>query len=297
MEYNSGMDYNLLKYQAFLKTVELGSLSEAALSLSYTESAVSRMIHDLEESFGFSLLSRSRQGVFLTPEGKALLPRIQCLCQEASHLNSEAQSQLGLTSGHLTIATFSSVCTYWLPPMISRFQKDYPGIDYELLLGDYDEINDWVRKGKADLGFTSLPAQKGLQETFLEEDSYLAVLPITHPLAKRKSFPVQAFEKEPFLLLEKGSRQDILSFFEKNHLSPRIRFKTWDDYAIMAMIEKGLGISLLPSLILKRISFQVLLKPLDKPFSRKIGYILPENRAPSLAVQKFIDYLPYRKEN
>jgi DNA-binding transcriptional LysR family regulator len=181
--------------------------------------------------------------------------------------------------------------------MISRFQKDYPGIDYELLLGDYDEINDWVRKGKANLGFTSLPAQKGLQETFLEEDSYLAVLPITHPLAKRKSFPVQAFEKEPFLLLEKGSRQDILSFFEKNHLSPRIRFKTWDDYAIMAMIEKGLGISLLPSLILKRISFQVLLKPLDKPFSRKIGYILPENRAPSLAVQKFIDYLPYRKEN
>ena len=73
------MDMNLLKYMAFVKTVEYGSFTKAAEMLHYSQSGISRMIADLEKEWGLSLLERSRAGVRLTAEGSQLLPYAQKL--------------------------------------------------------------------------------------------------------------------------------------------------------------------------------------------------------------------------
>ena len=93
---------------------------------------------------------------------------------------------------------FSSVATHWLPNIIRAFQKDYPHIDYELLLGDYTEIETWIMEGRVDCGFLRLPAHPDLETIFLEQDPLLAVLPVQHPLADCSRFPVSAFGSEPF---------------------------------------------------------------------------------------------------
>lgn len=62
------------KYSAFVKTADLGSFTRAAAALNYTQSSISQMIAHLEEEWQVVLLSRSKSGVKLTPEGKALLP-------------------------------------------------------------------------------------------------------------------------------------------------------------------------------------------------------------------------------
>ena len=77
-------------------------------------------------------------------------------------------------------------------------------------------------------------------------------------------------------------------------LSPKIRFTTWDDYAIMSMVESGLGISILPQLILKRTPYKIILKELDIPAYRNIAIALRNKKTASLAVKKFLDYLKYR---
>ena len=87
--------------------------------------------------------------------------------------------------------------------------------------------------------------------------------------------------------------QDILKRYD---LHPEIRFTTWDDYAIMAMIEQGLGIAILPGLILKRIPYDVVIKPLDPPAFRTIGIALKDSRTASAAMKKFLQYLKYRSE-
>ena len=56
----------------------------------------------------------------------------------------------GLQAGLIRIGTFSSVATHWLPNIIKEFQKDYPNIEYELLLGDYTEIEEWILEGRVD---------------------------------------------------------------------------------------------------------------------------------------------------
>lgn len=288
------MEMNILKYMAFIKTAEYGSFTKAAEGLHYSQSGISRMIGDLEKEWRVTLLERSRWGVSLTSDGSRLLARAQKLCEEYRKLQMEVDDLHGVQSGLIRIGTFSSVATHWLPNIIKAFQKDHPNIDYELLLGDYAEIEEWIAEGRVDCGFVRLPARPAFETIPLARDDLLAVLPEGHPLAESERVPASALCSEPFILLERGARTDVTEIFEREGLSPRVRFTTWDDYAIMSMVESGLGISILPELILRRIPYRIVAKKLAVPAYREIGLALRERESASLAVKKFIEYLPFR---
>jgi DNA-binding transcriptional LysR family regulator len=288
------MDVNIQKYMAFIKAVEYGSFTRAAEALSYTQSGVSRMIHDLELEWKVSLLERSRAGVRLTSDGLKLLPYAKNVCEEYRKLQMQVDDLNGLKSGIIRIGTFSSVATHWLPNIIKHFQEDYPHIEYELLLGDYSEIESWIMEGRVDCGFLRLPTHKELETMFLEQDRLLVVLPETHPLAGCERFPVAALCEDPFMLLEKGGKAEVSEIFERYHLNPDVRFTTLDDYAIMSMVENGLGISILPELILKRAPYRIVTKELAVPAYRNIGLALRDKKSASLAMKRFLEYLPYR---
>ncbi len=287
------MDMNIFKYMAFIRTVEYGSFTKAAEILNYSQSGISRMIHDLEQEWKVTLLERSRAGVRLTSDGMKLLPHAKNLCSEYQKLQMQVDKLNGLQSGLIRIGTFSSVATHWLPNIIREFQKDYPNIDYELLLGDYTEIEEWIADGRVDCGFLRLPMRKDFETIFLEQDNLMVVLPENHPLAECERFPVKALCGDPFMLLEKGAKAEVSEIFERYKLTPNVRFTTWDDYAIMSMVESGLGISILPQLILKRIPYHVVAKELDVPAYRNIGLALKDRKIASLATKRFLKYLHY----
>ena len=288
------MEMNILKYMAFIKTAEYGSFTKAAEVLHYSQSGISRMIGDLKKEWRVTLLERSRWGVSLTSDGSRLLARAQKLCEEYRKLQMEVDDLHGVQSGLIRIGTFSSVATHWLPNIIKAFRKDHSNIDYELLLGDYAEIEEWIAEGRVDCGFVRLPARPAFETIPLARDDLLAVLPEGHPLAESERVPASALCSEPFILLERGARTDVTEIFEREGLSPRVRFTTWDDYAIMSMVESGLGISILPELILRRIPYRIVAKKLAVPAYREIGLALRERESASLAVKKFIEYLPFR---
>ncbi len=289
------MESNLQKYQAFLKTIEHGSFTKAAELLNYSQSGISRMISDLEKEWNLTLLERGRSGVWLTSQGEKLLPFIKSLCREYDALQEQVDELAGLHTGLIRIATFSSIATHWLPKIIKHFQADYPGIDYELLMGNYEEIEAWVVSGKADCGFLPLPIGSPLETIHLEMDELLVALPANHPLANCETFPLEALCQDPFILPKTGKRVDADQIFTRHHLQPDIRFSTFDDYAIMAMVENGLGISILPSLILKRAPYNIITKQLEVPAYRNLALILRSQKNASLAVKRFLEYLNYRK--
>ena len=235
------MDKNLQKYEAFVKTVETGSFTRAAALLHYSQSGISRMIADLEQEWGVTLLERGKAGVVLTGDGALLLPHARALCTEYARLSAEVDALHGLQSGHIRIGTFSSVATHWLPYILRAFSHDYPGIDYELLLGDYCEVEDWLASGRVDCGFVRLPTWPEFTTIFLQRDDLAAVLPADHPLAAGETCPVQALGAEPFILLDKAGNHEVAEALAQCGVAPDVRFTTWDDYAIMAMVECGLG--------------------------------------------------------
>ncbi len=288
------MDSNLQKYRAFAAAVEQGSFTKAAQTLNYTQSGVSRMISDLEKEWGLELLERGKSGVRLTSDGRKLLPLVKNICGEYEKLLTRVNEIKGLKSGLIRIGAFSSAASCWLPNIVREFQKDYPDIEYEVILGDYDEIEQWIREGKVDCGFLRLPAREEMETIFLEQDRLLVVLPEGHPLAELEKIPVSAITEEPFLLLKNGENADALEIFGRSMAVPKVRVTSEDGYAVLAMVESGLGISILPELILKPGTRRIVSRELEIPVYRNLGIGWKEKQSASMAVRRFMEYLKYR---
>ena len=288
------MDANLQKYQAFVRTAELGSFSKAAAELHYSQSGVSRMVADLERDWQVTLLERRHGGVRLTSDGTKLLPLAKSVVAEYGKLQMEVDSINGLQSGLVRIGTFSSVAPSWLPNVIRRFQAEYPAIDYEIMLGDYAQIETWLLEGSVDCGFTRLPTHPDLEATFLEQDKLMAVLPLEHPLARLPRFPIAALQDEPHLLLENGTRAEVSQILERSGIVPHVHLSTWDDHAILRMVQDGLGVSILPQMLLEQVTHDVAVRDLDVAAYRNICIAVRSRKSASLAVKRFLDFMEWR---
>ena len=288
------MATNFQKFMAFLTTVEYGSFTKAAEILHYSQSGISRMIQDLENEWHVTLLERGKSGVRLTSDGIRLLPYIKNICRDFQELQTEIDDLNGLQSGILRIGAFTSVSSFWLPNMISAFRKDYPNIEYEFLLGDYDEVEKWILEGRVDCGFLSRSSHTALETFPVEQDELVVILSKKHPLADAPVFPMKSLEEYPFLLMAKDDNTDIMDMLNTNNLSLDIRLTTWDDYAIAASVEQDLGISVLPRLTLKRTPYDIVIKRLEKPVYREISFAVRELKTASQAVKRFMDYIQYR---
>ena len=289
-----GMDNPLLKYLAFIKTVERGSFTRAAQELDYAQSSISKMVADLESEWGMTLLERSKNGVCLTSAGEQILPFLRKVLNDHQELEGQICRMNGLETGVVRIGTFASVAINWLPNIFAALQKGYPGIEYEMLLGDYDEVEQWIKEGRVDCGFLRLPTRIQLDTILLKQDEYKVVLPAWHYLAERETVAIEELNALPFLLLEHGGKTEVSDLLERFHVQPDIRFTTWEDFAIMAMVEKGMGVSILPDMILQRIPYQVEIRSLQSPYYRSIGLAIKNQKHITPAVKKFIDYLPFR---
>ena len=163
-----------------------------------------------------------------------------------------------------------------------------------MLLGDYAEVERWIDEGRVDCGFLRLPTLPKFETLPLEQDEYKVVLPVGHPLAAGERVAVEDLNGLPFLLLEHGGKTEVSDLLERCHVRPDIRFTTWEDFAIMAMVEKGLGVGILPDLILRRIPYRIEVRPLREPYYRPIGLAMKSGTHLPPAVRRFIEYLPFR---
>lgn len=290
------MDNPLLKYLAFVKTVEKNSFTLAAQELNYAQSSISKMVADLEKEWGMTLLERSKSGVCLTSAGEQIMPFLRKVLNDYHQMEGQIYRMKGIECGVVRIGTFSSVAINWLPNIFAKLQQDYPGIEYEMLLGDYAEVEQWIDKGRVDCGFLRLPTLPKFDTILLKQDEYKVVLPAGHYLTKRETINIEDLNALPFLLLEHGGKTEVSDLLERSRVQPDIRFTTWEDFAIMAMVEKGMGVSILPDMILHRIPYKIEIRSLQKPYYRSIGLAIKDQRHTTPAVKKFVDYLPFRTD-
>ena len=279
------------RYIALQKVVELGSFTKAADVLGYTQPAMSQMITSLERELSIKLLYRSRYGVHLTLEGEQLFPSIQKTISQYLSMQEIAKEIRGLNTGVIRIGTISSISCHWLPNLIKEFQEQYPNVEFVLHQGDYTSIPEWVRIGEADFGFVNPDAIPNIRTKFIKEGEHRAVLPLNHPLAHNPHVTLEELSKEPFLLLEEGCFSEPLTAFQNRGLEPCIRLRVHDDYSILSMIEAGLGVTILPELVLRKTNYQVAILPIEPMVTRKIGLITKDKNALPLASKYFIDFL------
>lgn len=271
--------------------VELGSLTKAAEAMGFTQSGVSHLINSLEEEIGFLLLSRNRSGVKLTENGEMVLKTITEILKWNEHLDQQVAAIHGIELGTIHIGTFTSVSVNWLPGIIKGFHRDHPNITINFIEGDYREIEEWIAEGKIDCGFLSLPTREIFDVEPLAKDQMLVLLPMDHPLSTEPFLSLTDIMDEPFIMQRKGGDDDINRVIEGTPYKPKIKYTVADDYAIMAMVENGLGISILPELVLRGQQRNVRLIGLAEPKYRSLGIAVNSLKNVSPATKRFLDYV------
>lgn len=282
---------SLKKYRALLETIELGSLTKAAEKLNYTQPGISHMILSLEEEFGFPLLVRGKNGVTPTAEGEMLLVYLRQIVNGEEKLRETVQRIHGVDIGTIRIGCFYSLSIHLLPSIVAEFSEKYPGIELQLYVGEHGEITEWLHSGKIDLAFMSLPVPEEFSFLPLFNDPIYAVLPEGHPLAAQARVKPSELVEYPFIMQHHGSDEDANRVLEGEKLQPNIRFRVRGDEAIQSMIAKGLGVSLVPELVLSRMPEGLALRPLDPPYHRELGLVLPAAASPAPALRRLVRFV------
>ena len=276
---------SLKKFEAAEAVCRLGSLKKAAEELGYTQSGISHMISGLEQELGVSLLTRSKGGAVLTQEGARLMPMIRDMLTGYREI-LETASELS-RGGVVKIGAFTSVAVNWLPGIIRMYREKHPEFRINMMNGDYNDVNIWLNNGEIDLGFIALPGPEGCRCIPLAEDPLAVVLPAGHRLCGMDPVPIGEVAKEPLISLLQASSQDVHRALDRAGVRPEIRYTTKDDYAIIAMVREGLGVSIMPELLLKGQMTGVAVRRLSPPAFRTIALAVPEGKEKTPAVRCF----------
>lgn len=261
------------KYEALLLSVELGSFSKAADKLGITQSGLTHMMNSLEKEIGFSVLSRNFNGVQLTPKGEKLLEDIKNLVESSRRLQNKINYIKESSKKTITIGSSTSVSIAWVLPIIKEFNREYPDINVEIRGGTIEQNYSWVKDGLVDFAFAS--NQQDAQTAFihLNDDPLVAVLPEEYENSA-EHFDIQLFEGEKVIMPCFGFEKDIMRALSQYGIEPILRPTAVDDEVILKMVEAGLGISILSSLVIKNKNYHFIAKPINPPLSRDLGIIL-----------------------
>lgn len=280
---------DIKKLEVLLKVIETESLTTAGEEMGFTQSGVSHLIKSIEAELGFQVLIRGRQGVRLTDNGDALLPTIREMVNANERMCQIAANIRGMRSGRIRIGTYPSTSVVWLPAIIGRFSRDYPGIRIELFEGGNERLNMLLDESAIDFAFMSSP-NEGYELIPLATDRILAILPHGHAFARRRRITLAELATQPFIMPAAGFDYDIECILTKCNPRPTPAYSSMDNHAIIAMVQHGLGVSIVSEMMLDGLSTNVLTKELEPKEHRSLGIVVRSLRSASLAARTFIKY-------
>lgn len=280
----------LSQIRALVMVADCGNFSEAALQLEISQSAVSHAIASLEEELGVVLLSRGRHGAHLTPVGERITAHARQMLQLLDAMEREAKLEKGLQGGIVRVACFRSVATHILPTAIARFRQSYPNITVTITENDaFSSIEEALRDGYADIGFTYLPTSDEFEAWEILRDDYILLLP---PSAKLKNFQMTWKELANYPLIvsclnpcNAWIRQCLpLAEYPLN-----IAYEIREDSTIVSLVQQGLGAGILPRLAAEPVPPGIQVCSLPVSLIRVIGVAILAKALHPPAVYAFLD--------
>ena len=277
------------KYRILLKTIQTGSLSDAAEELGYTPSGVSRAISALEEETDLILLNRTHTGVTPTKECEELLPSIIKIVRQEEQLNQMASQLKGLEKGEIIIGTAYNNFYPQISKLIYDFTRKYPDIEVQIVEGASSALVRMIENNAAD--FCIISKRKGKYHwVHVLEDELVAIVSKDSPYATKKAFNIKDFEKEPFIEVYTGQETDNTLFLDDKRIKPNTKYKTHDPYAAFAMVEAGLGVTLTNKIWVQTLGNNVVALPLTTPHTVNIGIAMQPEELASPAAKRFFQF-------
>ncbi|HSI67020.1 MAG TPA: LysR family transcriptional regulator [Planococcus sp. (in: firmicutes)] len=284
------MDIRQLGY--FIAVAKHSSFTKAAAVLHVTQPTLSKMVKNLEEELDVTLFDRSARQISLTDAGEIVYEQAQRIVNSLDDLSSSLYDVMHLNKGKVKIGIPPVISTLFFPTIIAEFQHAYPNVTVVLIEDGAKRVEQKVFDGEVDLGFVMLPVddEKFDMVPFVQQEIKLLVHE-SHPLAHRETVDLIEFKDDPFLLLSKEFTLNgrTIDFCIQEGFNPKVAYESsqWD--FLVGMVEKNLGVTLMPKLICDRVKdgpFKTL--SLSHTFPWELGIILAKNRYVPYVSKEFI---------
>ena len=270
----------------FVSVFQKNSITKAAQELHLTQPSVSLAVRELEDYYGIRLFDRIGRHIAPTECGKEFY-------RYAVHIVSlfnamEKKMRNWDTFGTLRIGASITIGTHILPVLIHRYQDQFPDLMIEAKVSKSASVEDEIIHNGIDLGLIETqPSHPDLRAVPFMTDSMCAITAPDHPLASVKSISLAELSRFPFLMREKSSAGCKLldAAFSLQQMTVSPRWESTSTQALVKAVAEGLGVSVLPYLIVKKDIEEGTVRqiPLNQPIRRNLNVIyhkskfLPDN--------------------
>ncbi|KZN15362.1 LysR family transcriptional regulator [Marinomonas sp. TW1] len=245
------MAFTLKQLRYFVATAEIGQVSQAAIHLNISQSAVTTAIRDLEDLLGIELFVRSTQGVSLTDSGRHFLNQAYQVLRSVDealnlpHTDEEAE-------GKVRFAASYTVQGYFLPYHLQRLSQWYPNIDMSLFEYERAHIEERLADNTIDLALVltdNLTHPEIVSERLFASERRLW-LPSHHVLTNKSSLSLRDLVHEPFIMLTVDEAdQSAMRYWNREKLQPNVILRTSSVESVRSMVANGLGVAILSDLV------------------------------------------------
>lgn len=288
---------NLIKYQAFIRVVELGNVTKAAQDLGYSQPGISHMLDSLESELGFPLLIRGKDCVRPTPEGEKILYYCRQIVKSQNLLLETADSVNGLMSGTLSIGTlYTTIISGIVPRIIRDFTSAYSNIQIRLLEYALPAIPEQLQNGDIDIAFMAGPVPKGFEFLPLFEDVICLVMAKDHPFSQYDKVPIAKLSGCDFITPNAGWDDNLQLVSAKKSFTPHIRHYAASDAAGTVMAAEGLGVYIVSKLQAESSGIPVAIREFREDVSRTVGVAYRKTKYPSSILREFIHTVERNKD-
>ena len=242
------MKYTLKQLRYVEATGRLGSIANAAVEQSISQSSITAAIDALEERLGYDLFVRTpAKGIQLTPSGAEALRIIKGFVDHSRHFEAELESIGGTTTGSIRVACYATTAPSFLPPILKAFTQSHPEISIQLLEGNMEATMAFLANGEADLAFTyDEVVDAGQNFVPLFGAPPYALLPADDPLAKSRSVSFADLSERPMIMLDLPRTRDyFIGMFNKQGLRANIVHSTRSAEITRTLVAAGYGYSIL----------------------------------------------------
>lgn len=294
------MNLTIKQLRAFMTLREHRNFTRAAQASHLSQSAFSELIQSLESEAGVRLFDRNTRRVDLSAEGEVFVASAQHLLQAFEATETALRDRVSRRKGRVAVAALPSLAAGILPGVLAGFREAYPGIDIELFDVLSDACSDYVRTGRADFALAALADDMSeLDATPFCADGFHLVCRHDHPLANAndgqpaKRLKLRDLLPYPFIHLARNTsiRQHLEAGLHPLKLRAVMEVEHLATAA--ALVEQGLGITVIPTLALFQFRSPMLaVVPLPQPrLLRQLYVIQPRHRSLSLAAQSLFERL------
>lgn len=243
------MDISFL--HSFIVTAHRLNFTEAAKHLFIAQSVLSRQIAVLEKELGVQLFIRSNRTVRLTPAGLVLLQEVEPLMTKINEVFDKSREADSGMRGILRIGCFGVEHSI-LPLIIKRFTALYPNINLDFRLFPIAEMEDALKRGEFDIGFTGFlgnELKSNYMHHVVRRDRLVFLLPPNHPYAQRQCLEISDMKHENFILIGKKRYPQLSEWFYKHceqaGFTPNVVCKSATFDTMFWQVQAGIGVSIM----------------------------------------------------